>query len=233
MNLPFTKALASLVCLSSLVLAAAAQTTPPGEPKAKPALPNVLIIGDSISIGYTKPVADLLKDVANVQRPKANCGDTKAGLANLDKWLGQTKWDVIHFNCGLHDLCYRNPDSKVQGNRDKVKGVQSVPVQDYEKNLDVLVQRLEKTGAKLIWASTTKVPDNELGRFAGDDAKYNAAAQRVMKKHGIPIDDLHAVTASFPADLFVGPGNVHYTKNGYGKLAEAVAASIKQHGFGK
>jgi hypothetical protein len=91
----------------------------------KPGLPNVLIVGDSISIGYTKPVAELLKDVANVQRPNANCGDTTSGLNSLTRWLGETKWDVIHFNWGLWDLCYRHPESKVQGHRDKVKGTQN------------------------------------------------------------------------------------------------------------
>lgn len=199
----------------------------------KPGLPNVMIIGDSISIGYTKQVADLLKDVANVQRPGANRGDTTSGLKSLTRWLGTTKWDVIHFNWGLHDLCYRNPESETQGHRDKVKGTLSVPLEQYEKNLETLVQQLEKTGAKLIWASTTLVPEGEEGRFVGDDVKYNAAARRVMEKHGIPIDDLHALTACFPAKYFSGKGNVHYTKKGYAKIAAQVAASIQQHGLGK
>ena len=63
-------------------------------------LPNVLIIGDSISIGYTKPVIAELEGVANVKRAKANCGDTNRGLNSLDQWLGKTKWDVIHFDSG-------------------------------------------------------------------------------------------------------------------------------------
>ena len=90
-----------------------------------PALPNVLILGDSISIGYTPGVREELKAKANVIRPNANCGDTTIGLANIDAWLGDGKWDVIHFNWGLWDLCYRHPESKEQGRRDKVNGTQS------------------------------------------------------------------------------------------------------------
>jgi hypothetical protein len=116
---------------------------------AEDALPKALILGDSISIGYTKPVTDLLKGKVAVSRPKANCGDTRAGLANIDKWIGDEKWSVIHFNWDLHDLCYRNPGSKEQGHRDKVKGTLSVPLQDYEKNLETLVLRLKQTGATL------------------------------------------------------------------------------------
>jgi hypothetical protein len=70
-------------------------------------LPNVLILGDSISIGYTRQVREGLKGKANVIRPNANCGDTRHGLAQIETWLGDGKWQVIHFNWGLHDLCYR------------------------------------------------------------------------------------------------------------------------------
>lgn len=196
-------------------------------PAADAALPKVLILGDSISIGYTPLVIEGMKGKAVVSRPKANCGNTQAGLANLDKWIAGGPWDVIHFNWGLHDLCYRNPESKEQGHRDKVKGTLSVPLPEYEKNLETLVERLRATGATLIFATTTVVPEGEAGRFVGDDAKYNAVAERVMKKHGVLINDLHATTKAFGPKLFVGPGNVHYTKEGSTKLAAQVMASIE------
>ena len=69
-------------------------------------LPRVLLIGDSISIGYTVPARDALRGEANVHRPLTNCGPTTRGLESLSQWLGDTDWDVIHFNWGLHDLKY-------------------------------------------------------------------------------------------------------------------------------
>ncbi|MEY3911596.1 MAG: hypothetical protein RLY37_1064, partial [Verrucomicrobiota bacterium] len=51
------------------------------------ALPNVLILGDSISIGYTRQVREGLNGKANVIRPNANCGDTRHGLAQIETWL--------------------------------------------------------------------------------------------------------------------------------------------------
>ncbi len=190
-------------------------------------LPHVLIIGDSISIGYTKPTVERLKDVAHVERVKANCGDTKRGLQNLERWLGKTDWDVIHFNWGLHDLCYRHPDSKTQGHRDKVNGTISVPLDQYEKNLEALVKQLEKTGATLIWATTTPVPEGEAGRIVGDDLKYNQVAKKIMKKHGIKINDLHKLATDFDAPLWAGPGNVHFKPAGSDKLAQQVTEEIK------
>jgi len=201
--------------------------------KIDPNLPNVLILGDSISISYTRAVRRKLEGKANVLRPMRadgrgadNCGDTIIGLANIERWLGDKKWNVIHFNWGLWDLCYRHPESKSQGNRDKVKGRQSVPPAQYEQNLEKLVSRLQQTGAKLIWASTTIVPAGEVGRFTGDDRKYNEVAARVMKRHNIPVNDLHRLSASFPPEMFVGPGDVHFTSPGAAKLADQVAENI-------
>jgi acetyl esterase len=198
---------------------------------ADPKLPDVLIIGDSISIGYTRAVRATLAGKANVWRPMRgkgpdNCGDTVIGLEKIDGWLGKQKWDVIHFNWGLWDLCYRDPNVEKQGNRDKIGGKISVTPEDYEKNLEQLVTRLKATGATLIWANTTVVPEGETGRFVGDDEKYNAIAARVMERHGIPTDDLHALTKGFSGTFSVKPDDVHYTVAGYEKIAVQVAAEI-------
>lgn len=193
----------------------------------------MLILGDSISIGYTLPVRELLKGKANVFRPMRadgkepdNCGDTGIGLANMEKWLGDREWKVIQFNWGLWDLCYRTEDITRNGGRDKVHGKLSITPEEYEKNLENLVTRLKATGAKLIWASTTVVPEGESGRFAGDEVKYNAVAMRVMERHGVAVNDLHATSKEFSPDHFVGPGNVHFSNAGSARLAEQVAAEI-------
>ena len=141
-----------------------------------PGLPRVLLIGDSISIGYTLSAREALKGVANVHRIPTNGGPTSKGLSNIEDWLGSSKWDVIHFNWGLHDLCYRHPDSKTQGNRDKVNGSVTHSVEEYSRNLEKLVVRMKKTGSRLIFATTTPVPQGEAGRKVGDDILYNKAA---------------------------------------------------------
>ncbi len=189
---------------------------------------NVLLIGDSIMGGYFKGVQKELAKEANVVRHPGNAGDTRNGLKRLDEWLGDTKWDVIHFNWGLHDLCHRHPESKEMGNRDKVRGAISVPLDEYEKNLEALVARLEKTGAKLIFATTTVVPEGEPGRHAGDELKYNAVALKVMERHGIPFNDLHSLSAEFTPDCFSKPGDVHFSGKGCGLLAKQVADAIRR-----
>jgi acyl-CoA thioesterase-1 len=182
----------------------------------QPGLPRVLLIGDSISIGYTKPVRDLLKDKANVHRIPANGGPTKNGVANIDKWLGDGKWDVIHFNWGIHDLKHM-PDGKRQ-----------VEPEDYEKNLRALVAKLKATGAKLIWATTTPIPEGELNppRTFGKVPEYNEIALRVMKENGVSVDDLNAAITPHLAEMQI-PKDVHYKPEGYATLGKQVAASIE------
>jgi hypothetical protein len=193
----------------------------------------VLILGDSISIGYHMPLRELLKGKANVYRPCAadgnraeNCGDTEKGLSSLDNWLGDKKWAVIQFNWGLHDLKYMKADGKGASALDKANGKQVRSTEDCAKNLEQLVVKLKATGAKLIFATTTVVPEGEPGRIHGDDVKYNRAALEVMKNHGITVNDLHALTATFSPDMFSKPGNVHYSEAGSQKLAAQVAAAI-------
>ena len=190
--------------------------------KEQAALPNVLIIGDSISIGYFRPVKELLKFDAVVIHNPGNAQHTRFGLEKLDDWLGQTQWDVIHFNHGLHDLKYIDDNGK---NVPADKGHQQIPIAQYEKNLAELVRRLKKTGAELIFATTTPVPDGTGIRVKGDAKKYNVAAEKVMKKHGVTVNDLYSFAMPRLAKI-QRPHNVHFNETGSFLLAEQVAAAI-------
>lgn len=190
-----------------------------------PKLPRVLLLGDSISIGYTLSVRELLKGKANVHRAPTNCGPTIRGLEQIDAWLGEGKWDVIHFNWGLHDLKYMGPNGGNLADPKNPASHQQVPPADYEKNLRTLVKRLKKTGAKLIWCSTTPYPDTVKGRVAADAMKYNAIAAKVMAEEGVSINDLHGYCVGKLAEI-QQTANVHFTKDGSAKLAGVVAKVI-------
>jgi alpha-galactosidase len=215
-----------------LVLAACAGQTPPASdyptyqatpenPAMQPVtddprLPRVLLIGDSISIGYTLPVRALLKGVANVHRIPENGGPTTRGLANLDEWLGTNQWDAIHFNWGLHDL-------KLEAD-----GRHQVECDRYEANLERLLDRLQRTGAALVWATTTPVPQGVKGaqRDPADVPRYNDAARRVMDAAGIRVNDLYSFSQPRIARIQI-PQNVHFTVAGSAELARPVAREIR------
>lgn len=213
--------------LTASVLAAEAPKKAPAKAKAPakphpslvkvedvPGLPRVLIIGDSISMGYTLDVREMLKGKANVHRIPTNGGPTIRGIESIKEWLGTSKWDVIHFNWGLHDLKYINDKPQVS-------------LADYEKNLTELVKTMQATGAKLIWCNTTHVPAGVSGRIEGDETKYNEAAARVMTAAGILTDDLRAHALAKPEAQL--PANVHFSPDGSRYLAEKVSAVIAEN----
>jgi acyl-CoA thioesterase-1 len=138
-------------------------------------------------------------------------------LNHLQSWLGDGKWAVIHFNFGLHDA--KLPP----------EGVRHAPPDLYERNLRDLVTRMKATGAKLIWATTTPVPNGGNiapdRRFGSVDA-YNAIARKVMEESGVAIDDLHAAIAPQTATM-QRPNDVHFNAEGSELLAQRVAASIE------
>ncbi|MEI7651765.1 MAG: SGNH/GDSL hydrolase family protein [Verrucomicrobiota bacterium] len=172
-----------------------------------PKLPRVLLIGDSVSRGYTQATRKALAGKANVHRAPANCGPTASGLKNMDAWLGEGKWDLIHFNFGIHD--------------------RATPAADYVQRLDQIVQRLQKTGAKLIWATTTPIPDNPAQKQTAESIiQKNHFAAEVMDRYNIPKDDLFTAMTPHLAKL-QNPNDVHFTGEGYDFLGARVAESIE------
>lgn len=171
-----------------------------------PKLPRVLLIGDSVSRGYTQSVRKELAGKANVHRAPENCGPTANGVKKIDIWLADGKWDVIHFNFGIHD--------------------RATPIADYQQRLTQLVERMQKTGAKLIWATTTPIPDDAAKKqSAASIVERNNAAAEIMKSHQVATDDLFTAITPRLAEL-QNPNDVHFKPEGYDFLGKTVATSI-------
>lgn len=173
-----------------------------------PALPRVLLIGDSVSRGYTQAVRKELEGEANVHRAPANCGPTARGLEKLDLWLGDGEWDLIHFNFGIHD--------------------RRTPPADYERRLGEIVDRLQATGATVLWASTTPMPADwkEGPEMAEAVVERNAIAARVMEERGVATNDLFSSVSPRLAELQI-PADCHFNSRGYAFLGQRVAEAIR------
>jgi len=196
------------------------------EEAAKP-LPKILIIGDSISGGYFKGVVKALEGKALVMHNEGNAEWTGTGLKKIDAWLGDGQWDIIHFNWGLWDMYgwrYFDQDRSPKA---------------YAERLDQLVTRMEKTGAKLIWATTTPgcrgAEKTMLQQFKKEvvitseqQAEYQKAALEVMKKHGVEVNDLYHHILPDLVKFAPAPDNVHFNGAGNKHLAKRVTEVLEQ-----
>ncbi|MCA9042292.1 MAG: SGNH/GDSL hydrolase family protein, partial [Planctomycetaceae bacterium] len=150
------------------------------------------------------------------------------GVKHIDRWLkaGTGKWDVIHFNFGLHDL--KRVDPQTGKNSDDPNGPHQAEPDAYEQQLREIVGKLKATGAKLIFATTTPVPTGGVSphRDVEDPARYNAIARKIMQENDVAVNDLFAF-AETRLDEIQRPVNVHFTPEGSRLLGEEVAAKIR------
>ena len=219
-----------IACLA--LVATSCSSLPAAAPALDPPI-RVLLLGDSISIGYTDAVRELLGEEAVVVRPMnenggpENCAGTNKGVENIDRWLALDggEWDVIHFNFGLHDLKRVTPDSGKNSN-DPAHPHQADP-ERYRQQLGSITDRLEATGARLIFATTTPVPEGvKPYRAPADPITYNAIAREVMLDRGVTINDLFAFASSRLGEI-QKPRDVHFSREGSRALAGEVARVIR------
>eukprot|EP00938_MAST-03A_sp_MAST-3A-sp1_P005025 g5025.t1 len=157
---------------------------------------NVIILGDSVSIGYTPFVASQLETIALVQHtPWGGDGgaeETAYGWKCLDFLLrapngSKLRPDLLYFNFGLHNLIdpIHNPGVVIRG--------QSGLVSDYMPYLEKIVEYLvewARDDVKLMFALTSPMMNSK----TVDDIvlKNNANAQELMNRFNISTIDLHA-----------------------------------------
>lgn len=183
-------------------------------------LPRVLVLGDRIQSRVLAAAAKELKGKARLEFPKMEANDTGSALARIDDLLGDTKWDLIYFNYGLGDLFYKDPrTTEIRAMSKYAGGVRVTPPAAYRDNLEALVRRLRKTGAKFLWASTTPLVNvNAFPGYLGNlyeahsELEYNDIAATIMKKNGIPIFDMHAFVMSQFGPDEKHPGHESYQK---------------------
>jgi lysophospholipase L1-like esterase len=162
-------------------------------------LPRVLLIGDSIARGYYPKVAEQLKGKASVARlaTSKSIGDPVL-LAEVALVLDQYRFDVVHFNNGLHGGGFSQAE--------------------YQTHFPELVAAIRKHApdAKLIWATTTPPRPRGNGAKVADGTDRvrtrNKIAEQLVTPEKIPIDDLFSVVDGHPE--YYLPDGVHFNDKG-------------------
>ena len=169
-------------------------------------LPRVLLVGDSICNGYQAGVARALEGKMNVSYwISSYCVTSPGYLKRLELCLDEAKYDVVHFNNGLHSL--------------------GTPTEDWAKGLEAALRliREKQPSARIVWATSTPLKDP--GRTAKARALNAAAADVVKRLGGIATDDLFALLD--PLDREQNWSDTyHHKAPTRAEEAEQVAASV-------
>jgi lysophospholipase L1-like esterase len=186
---------------------------------------SVILIGDSIRMGYAPTVTRRLDGQAHFWAPRENGGTSANVLAHLDEWVLSRSPDILHLNCGLHDLKTEFGAS-----------TQNIPLDQYEANLRRIVERIAQRGTiQLIWASTTPVNEvwhhqnKPFDRSEDDVRAYNQAALGIVTAYGLPVNDLYQVMMDAGRDRYLTQDGVHFKPAGYTLLGQAAADAIRAY----
>ncbi|HUW82988.1 MAG TPA: SGNH/GDSL hydrolase family protein [Phycisphaerae bacterium] len=186
---------------------------------------EVVLIGDSIRMGYQAFVERELGDELALWWPEENGGTSRNILDHLDDWVISRRPALVHINCGLHDL------KKERGSSEAL-----VPLDEYGRNVAKILKSVaDGTDAKVIWATTTPVNQQwhrqrkPFDRFEDDVVAYNRESVATAERLGVAVNDLYAVMVQAGADSYLSPDGVHFNDVGYALLGKAVADAIRRH----
>ena len=185
---------------------------------------RILVIGDSISMGYTPTAALELADVAEVEHNPGNGGDSRNVLANIASWLAKARPDLVCLNCGLHDV-----------KREKETLHYQIPLDEYRENVTAILDKIRAADCHLVWVTTTPVIDErhqaakEFDRYNVDVVEYNAMARAIVDDAEIAVIDLHQAALDLGLETALGDDGVHFTDAAYKALGKVVAEGLREH----
>ncbi|MFO7936703.1 MAG: SGNH/GDSL hydrolase family protein [Kiritimatiellia bacterium] len=171
--------------------------------------PRILLAGDSISRGYYKSVCKLLKGQAYCCRFSTSaCVADPAFHVQLQAMFTQYKYDIIHFNNGLHGTGYTE---------EEYKG-------GYEKVLKYI--RKVSPSSKIVLALSTPLnPESSRNNLNPRIDERNKIVRKLGKMYGAGINDLHSVSKDHP-EYYKDP--YHYKKTAIDLQSKQVAEQIKK-----
>lgn len=175
---------------------------------------TALIVGDSISIGYTPKIKSEFPSIQVIHN-ECNAQGTRKGKLNIERWAAHSsRWSFCTINHGMWDLEKNSP--------------QTTEIEEYLRNLEFEVNTLKAVCDVIIFNTTTRIPVNA-NAFRRDELDtFNQEAVNLMNSLNISICDLKTVSETI-VDKHIKASvqnDVHYTQEGYDVLGLALAECI-------
>jgi len=185
---------------------------------------DVALIGDSIRLHAEAFVREHLPASVRVSSPPVNCGSSRNVAAHIRSWVPASTVDLVHINCGLHDIRYDpGMDRPV-----------SSPA-EYAANLRAIFDYLAGIGTRVVWATSTPIDEamhnraKASRRYRADLLAYNALSTGLAAEFGFAVNDLYGkVSALDPSTLLLADG-VHFNRAGNAVIGGFIAEAIRNH----
>ena len=175
---------------------------------------KISLIGDSIRMQYEAKVREQLGEDFEIFAPAENCRFAKYNLRGMWDWKNDMAGSrIVHWNCGLWDICNIFGDGMFTSVEEYVATVSRIA--------DILLSRHEK----VIFATTTPVRENNPYNDNEEIKKYNEAIVPVLLEKGIVINDLHSLFAG-DTEKYVSDDLIHLSDVAIDIAADAVVKSI-------
>ena len=169
----------------------------------------MLVIGDSISLGFTPFLRTALVDRFDVERPEENCRNSFYCKKNIRAWTKGGQWDIAIFNAGLHDIT-KTPYT---------------PLKTYIENILTIADQLKSVSKQVLFVETTCIPNIE-SRYAKFVPKYNYFVNNSFNKNGIKVIKMYDISLNIPETGRISPTNLHYTDLGSAHLASNILEQL-------
>ena len=178
---------------------------------------KIILLGDSIRLSYQNRVRELLGDGYTVWGPDDNGRFASYTLRMLYDYREQLKdADLIHFNCGLWDMCDLFGDGPF------------TPIEVYVEQMVRIAKILKTYAPVVVFAATTPPSPKMWGHDIQLVRAYNAAAVAALEPLGILMDDLFTPVAE-EMDRMISEDYLHASPSGVEILANRVADCIKKN----
>jgi len=177
---------------------------------------KIMLIGDSIRLGYQQEVVKQLGSKYLVYAPEDNARFAKYTLNELERWFEKCPDpDIIHWNNGLWDTAVVCREDGA-----------FTPIDEYIRYMSIILRELRKKTEKIIFATTTPVKPGSANQDTNIIKEYNKCIALLMNSENIRINNLYDVVSN-NVDMCICEDKIHLTDYGKTACARAVANEIQ------
>lgn len=179
---------------------------------------KVLLLGDSIRLSYQPLVREKLEGTAEVMGPEDNGRFAKYTLWYINVWLDEFgRPDIVHWNNGLWDVYHFHNEMGI-----------FTPLEEYVEYIKRILKELRRTGAEIIWATTTPVDNRNVNCNNNEIDMYNDAIASYMAAEKVTINDLNSIVKKSNG-YYICEDRMHLNEEGRIVCSEAVVRAIKKY----